>query len=232
MAEVNNRAEYESLAFLALKDLAKKKGMKGIYKLKKQELIDAIISFDETNSKGLEKIKQKKVSEKKAISKSPKKASVKKSFDKATINKSKVKALNSKESEKALNSKESEKALNSKESEKALNSKLSEKAVNNKSPKKTSINKKSEKYSIRDKSERISTSNKSEKSVGKIEDKKENTPKSISIVRNIESARKKPIYERNSKDEKIRKKMLVISEKKRKCNICNQYKFSRKAGDK
>ncbi len=213
MAEVNNRAEYESLAFLALKDLAKKKGMKGIYKLKKQELIDAIISFDETNSKGLEKIKQKKVSEKKAISKSPKKASVKKSFDKATINKSKVKALNSKESEKALNSKESEKALNSKESEKALNSKLSEKAVNNKSPKKTSINKKSEKYSIRDKSERISTSNKSEKSVGKIEDKKENTPKSISIVRNIESARKKPIYERNSKDEKIRKKMLVISEK-------------------
>ena len=204
MAEVNNRAEYESLAFLALKDLAKKKGMKGIYKLKKQELIDAIISFDETNSKGLEKIKQKKVSEKKAISKSPKKASVKKSFDKATINKSKVKALNSKESEKALNSKESEKALNSK---------LSEKAVNNKSPKKTSINKKSEKYSIRDKSERISTSNKSEKSVGKIEDKKENTPKSISIVRNIESARKKPIYERNSKDEKIRKKMLVISEK-------------------
>lgn len=195
MAEVNNRAEYESLAFLALKDLAKKKGMKGIYKLKKQELIDAIISFDETNSKGLEKIKQKKVSEKKAISKSPKKASVKKSFDKATINKSKGKALNSKESEKALNSK------------------LSEKAVNNKSPKKTSINKKSEKYSIRDKSERISTSNKSEKSVGKIEDKKENTPKSISIVRNIESARKKPIYERNSKDEKIRKKMLVISEK-------------------
>lgn len=213
MAEVNNRAEYESLAFLALKDLAKKKGMKGIYKLKKQELIDAIISFDETNSKGLEKIKQKKVSEKKAISKSPKKASVKKSFDKATINKSKGKALNSKESEKSLNSKESEKALNSKESEKALNSKLSEKAVNNKSPKKTSINKKSEKYSIRDKSERISTSNKSEKSVGKIEDKKENTPKSISIVRNIESARKKPIYERNSKDEKIRKKMLVISEK-------------------
>lgn len=204
MAEVNNRAEYESLAFLALKDLAKKKGMKGIYKLKKQELIDAIISFDETNSKGLEKIKQKKVSEKKAISKSPKKASVKKSFDKATINKSKGKALNSKESEKALNSKESEKALNSK---------LSEKAVNNKSPKKTSINKKSEKYSIRDKSERISTSNKSEKSVGKIEDKKENTSKSISIVRNIESARKKPLYERNSKDEKIRKKMLVISEK-------------------
>lgn len=195
MAEVNNRAEYESLAFLALKDLAKKKGMKGIYKLKKQELIDAIISFDETNSKGLEKIKQKKVSEKKAISKSPKKASVKKSFDKATINKSKGKALNSKESEKALNSK------------------LSEKAVNNKSPKKTSINKKSEKYSIRDKSERISTSNKSEKSVGKIEDKKENTSKSISIVRNIESARKKPLYERNSKDEKIRKKMLVISEK-------------------
>lgn len=195
MAEVNNRAEYESLAFLALKDLAKKKGMKGIYKLKKQELIDAIISFDETNSKGLEKIKQKKVSEKKAISKSPKKASVKKSFDKATINKSKGKALNSKESEKAVNSK------------------LSEKAVNNKSPKKTSINKKSEEYSIRDKSERISTSNKSEKSVGKIEDKKENTPKSISIVRNIESARKKPIYERNSKDEKIRKKMLVISEK-------------------
>ena len=61
MAEVNNRAEYESLAFLALKNLAKKKGMKGIYKLKKQELIDAIISFDETNSKGLEKIKQKKV---------------------------------------------------------------------------------------------------------------------------------------------------------------------------
>lgn len=213
MAEVNNRAEYESLAFLALKDLAKKKGMKGIYKLKKQELIDAIISFDETNSKGLEKIKQKKVSEKKAISKSPKKASVKKSFDKATINKSKGKALNSKESEKSLNSKESEKALNSKESEKALNSKLSEKAVNNKSPKKTSINKKSEKYSIRDKSERISTSNKSEKSVGKIEDKKENTSKSISIVRNIESARKKPLYERNSKDEKIRKKMLVISEK-------------------
>ena len=213
MAEVNNRAEYESLAFLALKDLAKKKGMKGIYKLKKQELIDAIISFDETNSKGLEKIKQKKVSEKKAISKSPKKASVKKSFDKAAINKSKGKALNSKESEKALNSKESEKALNSKESEKALNSKLSEKAVNNKSPKKTSINKKSEKYSIRDKSERISTSNKSEKSVGKIEDKKENTSKSISIVRNIESARKKPLYERNSKDEKIRKKMLVISEK-------------------
>ena len=213
MAEVNNRAEYESLAFLALKDLAKKKGMKGIYKLKKQELIDAIISFDETNSKGLEKIKQKKVSEKKAISKSPKKASVKKSFDKAAINKSKGKALNSKESEKSLNSKESEKALNSKESEKALNSKLSEKAVNNKSPKKTSINKKSEKYSIRDKSERISTSNKSEKSVGKIEDKKENTPKSISIVRNIESARKKPLYERNSKDEKIRKKMLVISEK-------------------
>ncbi len=204
MAEVNNRAEYESLAFLALKDLAKKKGMKGIYKLKKQELIDAIISFDETNSKGLEKIKQKKVSEKKAISKSPKKASVKKSFDKAAINKSKGKALNSKESEKALNSKESEKALNSK---------LSEKAVNNKSPKKTSINKKSEKYSIRDKSERISTSNKSEKSVGKIEDKKENTSKSISIVRNIESARKKPLYERNSKDEKIRKKMLVISEK-------------------
>ena len=204
MAEVNNRAEYESLAFLALKDLAKKKGMKGIYKLKKQELIDAIISFDETNSKGLEKIKQKKVSEKKAISKSPKKASVKKSFDKAAINKSKGKALNSKESEKSLNSKESEKALNSK---------LSEKAVNNKSPKKTSINKKSEKYSIRDKSERISTSNKSEKSVGKIEDKKENTPKSISIVRNIESARKKPLYERNSKDEKIRKKMLVISEK-------------------
>lgn len=195
MAEVNNRAEYESLAFLALKDLAKKKGMKGIYKLKKQELIDAIISFDETNSKGLEKIKQKKVSEKKAISKSPKKASVKKSFDKATINKSKGKALNSKESEKALNSKESEKA------------------VNNKSTKKTSINKKSEKYSIRDKSERISTSNKSEKSVGKIEDKKENTSKSISIVRNIESARKKPLYERNSKDEKIRKKMLVISEK-------------------
>ena len=195
MAEVNNRAEYESLAFLALKDLAKKKGMKGIYKLKKQELIDAIISFDETNSKGLEKIKQKKVSEKKAISKSPKKASVKKSFDKAAINKSKGKALNSKESEKALNSK------------------LSEKAVNNKSPKKTSINKKSEKYSIRDKSERISTSNKSEKSVGKIEDKKENTSKSISIVRNIESARKKPLYERNSKDEKIRKKMLVISEK-------------------
>ena len=213
MAEVNNRAEYESLAFLALKNLAKKKGMKGIYKLKKQELIDAIISFDETNSKGLEKIKQKKVSEKKAISKSPKKASVKKSFDKAAINKSKGKALNSKESEKALNSKESEKALNSKESEKALNSKLSEKAVNNKSPKKTSINKKSEKYSIRDKSERISTSNKSEKSVGKIEDKKENTSKSISIVRNIESARKKPLYERNSKDEKIRKKMLVISEK-------------------
>lgn len=213
MAEVNNRAEYESLAFLTLKDLAKKKGMKGIYKLKKQELIDAIISFDETNSKGLEKIKQKKVSEKKAISKSPKKASVKKSFDKATINKSKGKALNSKESEKSLNSKESEKALNSKESEKALNSKLSEKAVNNKSPKKTSINKKSEKYSIRDKSERISTSNKSEKSVGKIEDKKENTSKSISIVRNIESARKKPLYERNSKDEKIRKKMLVISEK-------------------
>ena len=204
MAEVNNRAEYESLAFLALKNLAKKKGMKGIYKLKKQELIDAIISFDETNSKGLEKIKQKKVSEKKAISKSPKKASVKKSFDKAAINKSKGKALNSKESEKALNSKESEKALNSK---------LSEKAVNNKSPKKTSINKKSEKYSIRDKSERISTSNKSEKSVGKIEDKKENTSKSISIVRNIESARKKPLYERNSKDEKIRKKMLVISEK-------------------
>lgn len=195
MAEVNNRAEYESLAFLALKDLAKKKGMKGIYKLKKQELIDAIISFDETNSKGLEKIKQKKVSEKKAISKSPKKVSVKKSFDKAAINKSKGKALNSKESEKALNSK------------------LSEKAVNNKSPKKTSINKKSEKYSIRDKSERISTSNKSEKSVGKIEDKKENTSKSISIVRNIESARKKPLYERNSKDEKIRKKMLVISEK-------------------
>ena len=195
MAEVNNRAEYESLAFLALKNLAKKKGMKGIYKLKKQELIDAIISFDETNSKGLEKIKQKKVSEKKAISKSPKKASVKKSFDKAAINKSKGKALNSKESEKALNSK------------------LSEKAVNNKSPKKTSINKKSEKYSIRDKSERISTSNKSEKSVGKIEDKKENTSKSISIVRNIESARKKPLYERNSKDEKIRKKMLVISEK-------------------
>ena len=35
MAEVNNRAEYESLAFLALKNLAKKKGMKGIYKLKK-----------------------------------------------------------------------------------------------------------------------------------------------------------------------------------------------------
>ena len=85
--------------------------------------------------------------------------------------------------------------------------------MNNKSPKKTSINKKSEKYSIRDKSERISTSNKSEKSVGKIEDKKENTSKSISIVRNIESARKKPLYERNSKDEKIRKKMLVISEK-------------------
>lgn len=195
MAEVNNRAEYESLAFLALKDLAKKKGMKGIYKLKKQELIDAIVSFDETNSKGLEKIKQEKVSEKKVISKSPKKASVKKSFDKATINKSKGKALNSKESEKAVNSK------------------LSEKAVNNKSPKKTSINKKSEEYSIRDKSERISTSNKSEKSVGKIENKKENTSKSISIVRNIESARKKPLYERNSKDEKIRKKMLVISEK-------------------
>ncbi|MBQ2576527.1 MAG: Rho termination factor N-terminal domain-containing protein, partial [Lachnospiraceae bacterium] len=46
----DNRAKYESIGILDLKAMAKNRGMKRISKLKKKELIDAMLAQDELDA--------------------------------------------------------------------------------------------------------------------------------------------------------------------------------------
>lgn len=51
MTTTNMKAKYESLAFVVLKDLAKVRGIKGISRLKKGELVEAMLMQDEIDAK-------------------------------------------------------------------------------------------------------------------------------------------------------------------------------------
>ncbi len=50
MTEANMRARYESLAVSVLKDLAKARGIKGITKMKKEDLVEAMLKQDEIDA--------------------------------------------------------------------------------------------------------------------------------------------------------------------------------------